>query len=45
MPRDKYIEWQKHHMEEQGAEFEPSIVGTGPFNVIELRGTGAVIPE
>lgn len=42
MSRDRYVKFQKHLAKELGREFdEKSVVGEGPFSVVQVRGTGA----
>ena len=44
MSRDRYIRFQAHLAQEQGREFdEKSVVGDGPFKVVQVRGAGARI--
>ena len=42
MSRDRYVRFQKHLAKELGREFdEKSVVGEGPFSVVQVQGTGA----
>lgn len=43
MTRDQYVAWQAHLAEERGQKFDAATVGSGPFRVLQLRGTGARI--
>ena len=43
MTRDQYVEWQAHLAEERGRKFDAATVGSGPFRILQLRGTGARI--
>ena len=43
MTRDEYVAWQAHLAEERGQKFDAATVGSGPFRVLQLRGTGARI--
>ncbi len=46
MDRDEFIAWKKHLAEEKGESFDPASVGEGPYETVQLRGTGAVtVPE
>jgi hypothetical protein len=43
MSRDQYVSWQAHLAEERGQKFDAATVGSGPFRILQLRGTGARI--
>ena len=43
MTREKYVEWQQHLAEERGQTFDAATVGDGPYQVLQVRGTGAKI--
>lgn len=43
MTREAYEGWMRHLAEEQGADFDASSIGEGPYRLIQLRGTGAEI--
>lgn len=43
LTRERYEEWLRHQAEEAGEEFDASRVGDGPYRIVRLRGTGAVI--
>jgi hypothetical protein len=45
LSKEQYTQWLKHVAEEQGREFDPASVGEGPYEMIRVRGTGAVIGE
>jgi len=41
MSRDRYVSWLAHLAEEKGEELDPSTVGEGPFQWIQVMGVGA----
>jgi hypothetical protein len=43
MTREQYVAWQAHLAEERGQKFDAATVGSGPFRILQLRGTGARI--
>mgnify|MGYP001815322011 FL=1 len=45
MSRDEYLRWLAHAAEERGESFDPEAadIGSGPYRVIRIRGTGASI--
>jgi len=43
MTAEQWEGWQRHLVEEQGGEFDPSTVGDGPYRLVQVRGTGAEI--
>ena len=43
MTRDSYVAWCQHEAEERGQAFDAATVGDGPFQILQLRGTGARI--
>lgn len=43
MDRDGYEAWMQHVAEEEGREFDPEEIGSGPYRVVRLRGVGAQI--
>lgn len=45
MTREQYIAWHSHLAEENGAKFDPSGVGAGPFERVELTGLAARLDE
>ena len=45
MTREQYVSWQKHLAEEGAAAFDESKVGDGPFEMVQIEGTGADIGE
>lgn len=45
LSKDEYVEMRKHQAEEQKTEFDPASVGEGPFDIVRIKGTGAVIQD
>ncbi|HEV8578601.1 MAG TPA: DUF4920 domain-containing protein [Thermoanaerobaculia bacterium] len=45
MTRGDYVTWQKHLAEERGQTFDPATVGNGPFQIVQIRCTGAEVAE
>lgn len=45
LTRDQYIQWMEHLAEESGKEFDPASVGDPPYQVVRIRGLGAVMEE
>jgi hypothetical protein len=45
MTREKYVAWLEHLAEERGQKLNPATVGSGPFRILQVRGTGARIAE
>ena len=45
MSREKWIEWNEHIAGEGGEPFDASKVGAGPFQMVQIAGTGADIGE
>lgn len=45
LSKDEFVELRKHQAEEQKTEFDPASVGDGPFEIVRIKGTGAVIQE
>ena len=43
LSRERYVAWRKHLAEETGAPFDEAAVGDGPFQVVEIAGSGAAI--
>jgi len=43
--RERYVAWRKHLAEETGTAFDEAAVGDGPFQVVEIAGTGAAIGD
>ena len=45
MTRDRYIAWLAHLADEKGEDFNPETanIGDGPYRLIRLRGTGAIV--
>ncbi|MDA8016505.1 MAG: DUF4920 domain-containing protein [Thermoanaerobaculia bacterium] len=43
MSRDEYLGWQRHLAEEMGEEFDESSIGEGPYQLVQIAGTGAHI--
>ena len=43
LEREQYLKQKAHEAEERGAAFDPATVGEGPFSLVQLRGTGALI--
>lgn len=41
MDRDRYVSWLAHEAEERGETFDPSTVGEGPFQWVQVKGEGA----
>jgi hypothetical protein len=45
MTRESYVAWRRHEAEERGQAFDAATVGDGPFQILQLRGTGARIMD
>jgi hypothetical protein len=45
MTRERYVAWLEHLAEERGQKLDPATVGSGPFRILQIRGTGARIAE
>jgi hypothetical protein len=45
LSRERYVAWRKHLAEETGAPFDEAAVGDGPFQVVEIAGSGAAIGD
>jgi hypothetical protein len=45
MTRESYVAWRQHEAEERGQAFDAATVGDGPFQILQLRGTGARIMD
>jgi Domain of unknown function (DUF4920) len=45
LSRERYVAWRKHLAEETGASFDEAAVGDGPFQVVEIAGSGASIGD
>jgi hypothetical protein len=43
LDRAAYLRQRQHEADEQGTSFDPAAVGEGPFQVLEIKGTGAEI--
>lgn len=43
MSREDWVNWQAHLAEEMGEEFDESSIGDGPFQLVQIAGTGARI--
>ncbi len=43
MSRDQYTGWMRHMAEEQGEEFDEASIGDGPYQIVQIKGTGAEI--
>lgn len=43
MTREQYTRWAEHLAEERGEAFDPKTVGSGPFRLVQIKGTGAEI--
>lgn len=41
MERQRYVAWLAHQAEERGEDFDPSTVGEGPFQWVQVKGEGA----
>ena len=45
LSREKYIAWHRHVAEEGGPPFDESKLGSGPYRLVQLAGSGATIGE
>jgi hypothetical protein len=45
LSREKYIDWQRHLASEGGEPFDEAAVGTGPFRLVQISGSGADIGD
>ncbi len=45
LSRERYVAWRKHLAEETGTTFDEAAVGDGPFQVVQIAGTGAAIGD
>ncbi len=45
MTRERYVAWLEHLAEERGQKLDPATVGSGPYRILQIRGTGARIAE
>jgi hypothetical protein len=45
MTREQWIAWNEHLAAEGGAPFDAAAVGTGPFKLVQIAGTGADIGD
>jgi hypothetical protein len=43
MTREQYTGWQRHLAEEKGEKFDESSLGEGPYQLVQIQGTGAEI--
>ncbi len=43
LTREQYTGWMRHLAEEQGKEFDETSVGDGPYQLVQIKGTGAQI--
>ena len=43
LKRESYISWMAHLAEEKGETFDESSVGDGPYQLVQIQGTGAEI--
>ena len=43
MNREEYVGWQRHLAEEIGQEFDESSIGDGPYQLVQIAGSGARI--
>lgn len=43
MTREKYVAYMEHEAEETGKKFDAAAIGDGPFQILQIRGTGARI--
>lgn len=43
MSREQYVRWAEHLAEERGEAFDPATVGEGPYRLVQIHATGAVI--
>jgi len=41
MTREKYVAYMEHEAEETGKKFDPATLGDGPFQILQIRGSGA----
>lgn len=41
LDRERYISWLAHQAEERGEDFDPSGIGEGPFQWVQIKGAGA----
>jgi hypothetical protein len=45
LDRERYVAWKKHLAEEMGTVFDETAIGDGPFQLVEIAGTGAEIGD
>ena len=43
MTREKYVAHMEHEAEDRGQKFDAAAIGDGPFQILQIRGTGARI--
>jgi hypothetical protein len=43
MDREEFVGWQRHLAEEMGEEFDESSIGDGPYQMVQISGSGARI--
>lgn len=43
MSRDDFVGWQRHLADEMGEDFDESSIGDGPYQLVQIAGTGARI--
>jgi hypothetical protein len=43
LDRDAYLRRLQHEADEQGTTFDPASIGAGPFQTVEIHGTGAEV--
>ena len=45
LDRQRYVAWKKHLAEETGTAFDETAIDDGPFQLVEIAGTGAAIGD
>lgn len=45
MSREQYLRWAEHLAEERGEAFDPATVGEGPYRLVQIHATGALIGD
>lgn len=45
LSREQYVAWRQHLAEEMGTTFDEATVGGGPFELVQIAGSGATIGD
>jgi hypothetical protein len=45
LDRERYVAWRKHLAEEMGTSFDETSIGDGPFQLVQIAGSGAEIGD